>query len=306
MLAIWGGFQGDLDIFKAWSQRLVDVGIGNFYDPGYFADYPPGYLYVLWLFGKLSALFGSDLPSNYLLKLPAILSDIGLAYVAMQIAARSTPRSWKNRDAVRAGVAAAVLFNPAFLFVSAIWGQIDSLTAFLVLAAFLLLATDRRSLIREFGGVAVLMLAFGSKPQAVLLFPVAAVFLVWRHLGASDRSSSREGILKLGGLALLGAGVLILLGLPFGLSPIELVRFYQGASGTYPYTSVWAFNLWALGGFWQPDVGADAVTIFGLPAFYAGLAVVAAGTVVILVRLWRAFAARRARDAALCSSRARP
>ena len=70
VLAIWGGFQGDLDIFKAWSQRLVDVGVGNFYDPGYFADYPPGYLYVLWVFGKLSALFGSDLPSNYLLKLP--------------------------------------------------------------------------------------------------------------------------------------------------------------------------------------------------------------------------------------------
>ena len=294
VLAIWGGFQGDLDIFKAWSQRLVDLGIGNFYDPGYFADYPPGYLYVLWAIGKLSALFGSDLPSNYLLKLPAILSDIGLAYVAMLIAARSTPRSWRNRDAVKAGVAAAVLFNPAFLFVSAIWGQVDSLTAFLVLAGFLLLATGRRTVVREIGGVAILMLAFGSKPQAVFLLPVAAVLLVWRHLGASDRSSTREGIVRLAGLALLGAGVLILLGLPFGLSPIGLVRFYQSASGTYPYTSVWAFNLWALGGFWRADVGADAVTVLGLPAFYAGLGAVAAGTTVVLMRLWRALRRREA------------
>ena len=288
ILAIWGGFQGDLDIFKAWSQRLVDLGIGNFYEPGYFADYPPGYLYVLWFFGKLSSLFGSDAPSNYLLKLPGILSDVGLAYVAMQIAARTTPRSWGNRDAVKAGVAAAVLFNPAFLFVSAIWGQVDSLTAFLVLAGFLLIATGRRSLMREAGGVAVLTLAFGSKPQAVFLLPVAALLLIWRHLGASDRPPLRAGLLRLGGLALLGAGVLILLGLPFGLSPLGLIRFYQGASGTYPYTSVWAFNLWALGGFWQADVGADAVTIFGIPAFYAGLTVVGIGTIVILTRLWRA------------------
>ena len=288
ILAIWGGFQGDLDIFKAWSQRLVDLGLANFYDPAYFADYPPGYLYVLWFLGKISSFFGSESPSNYLLKLPAVLSDVGLAYVAMQIAARTTPRSWGNRDAVRAGVAAAVLFNPAFLFVSAIWGQVDSLTAFLVLGGFLLLATGRRSLLREAGGVAVLTLAFGSKPQAVFLLPVAALLLVWRYLGSRDKPPLREGLLRLGGLAAVGAILLILLGIPFGLSPLGLIRFYQGASGTYPYTSVWAFNLWALGGFWQADVGADAVKIFGIPAFYAGLAVVAVGTIVILARLWRA------------------
>ncbi len=288
ILAIWGGFQGDLDIFRAWSQRLIDLGIDNFYEPGYFADYPPGYLYVLWFLGKLSSLLGSDSPSNYLLKLPGIVSDVGLAYVAMQIAAHATPPSWRNRDAVKAGVAAAVLFNPAFLFVSVIWGQVDSLTAALVLAGLLLIATGRRSLIREAGGVAVLTLAFGSKPQAVFLLPVAALLLSWRYAGAPDRPPLRTGALRLGGLALLGAGVLILLGLPFGLGPLDLVRFYQSASGTYPYTSVWAFNLWALGGFWQADVGAEAVTIFGIPAFYAGLTVVGIGTIVILARLWRA------------------
>ena len=47
LLARGGGFPADTAIFQAWSARLADLGPGGFYEPGYFADYPPGYLYVL-------------------------------------------------------------------------------------------------------------------------------------------------------------------------------------------------------------------------------------------------------------------
>src|SRR2546426_10573649 len=60
------GFYGDLRLFRMWAGRLGEVGPHRFYVEGQFADYPPGYLYVLWFIGKLSAT-----PGYLLLKLPA-------------------------------------------------------------------------------------------------------------------------------------------------------------------------------------------------------------------------------------------
>src|ERR1051325_5867701 len=49
------GFYGDLRLFKTWTGQLADVGTRHFYTPGQFQDYPPGYLYILWVTGKISA-----------------------------------------------------------------------------------------------------------------------------------------------------------------------------------------------------------------------------------------------------------
>jgi hypothetical protein len=100
------GFYGDLRLFRMWAAQLDQVGPHRFYAQGQFADYPPGYLYVLWLLGKLS-----DTPGYLLLKLPAILADLALAWIAGTIADRIAPASLKERVPVRALVAAAVLFN---------------------------------------------------------------------------------------------------------------------------------------------------------------------------------------------------
>src|SRR5207249_6511736 len=134
LIAPHAGFYCDLRLFRMWATRLGDVGPHSFYVQGQFADYPPGYLYVLWLLGKLSAT-----PGYLLLKLPAILADLGLAWVAGTFAARIAPTSLKKRLPVRALVAAAVLFNPAVIALSAGWGQVDAVPALLVLSSLLLL-----------------------------------------------------------------------------------------------------------------------------------------------------------------------
>src|SRR5215467_14509904 len=82
------GFYGDLRLFKIWTGQLADVGTRHFYVPGQFQDYPPGYLYVLWLTGKISAS-----PGYLLLKLPAIFADLALAWLAGTLAVRIAPRS---------------------------------------------------------------------------------------------------------------------------------------------------------------------------------------------------------------------
>ena len=49
------GLSNDIGAFNAWGQRLASVGPAEFYAPDYFADYPPGYLYVLWVLGEIGA-----------------------------------------------------------------------------------------------------------------------------------------------------------------------------------------------------------------------------------------------------------
>src|SRR5918996_4726848 len=77
------GLASDLDIFRAWSERLARDGPAHFYDIGR-SDYPPGFLYVLWGIGRLSAFVSNGPPSNYLLKFTAILSDLGLAWLVSE------------------------------------------------------------------------------------------------------------------------------------------------------------------------------------------------------------------------------
>ena len=54
------GLSNDIGAFNAWGQRLASVGPAEFYAPDYFADYPPGYLYVLWLLGEIGAALCAD------------------------------------------------------------------------------------------------------------------------------------------------------------------------------------------------------------------------------------------------------
>ncbi|HEX9022312.1 MAG TPA: hypothetical protein VF799_00580, partial [Geobacteraceae bacterium] len=71
------GYGPDIGTFSAWAGHAAE-GLFSFYSPGYFADYPPGYIYVLWLIGKIRVILGIDFGSPaflLLLKLPAMLSD---------------------------------------------------------------------------------------------------------------------------------------------------------------------------------------------------------------------------------------
>src|SRR5690349_12780017 len=73
------GFVVDLRFYAHWTGTLVDFGPGGFYENVGFSDYPPGYLYVLWLLGTidvpLARMVGADLPSLVMesLKIPPML-----------------------------------------------------------------------------------------------------------------------------------------------------------------------------------------------------------------------------------------
>ncbi|MGH2759556.1 MAG: phospholipid carrier-dependent glycosyltransferase, partial [Actinomycetota bacterium] len=298
ILAGGGGFPYDISSFAGWAGRLAERGPWNFYpDAGekFFVDYPPGYLYVLWGLGKLTQALGGGAPSVFWLKLPAIVADLGLAWLIAELASRLAPAGVSRRFDIRGPAAAAVLLNPAVFFISAVWGQVDVFLALLVAGGLLLLGTGTPTFRREAAGIALLAAAFGTKPQGAFALPMVVLFLCWRHIRSRVVEADRDALARAvaggaGRVAALGAvGVVtgFVMLAPFRLGPAAAFDFYARASSTYPVTSVFAFNGWGIAGFWRPDSGPDAVRIFGLPALAWGLALFSLGAAMVLARAWQ-------------------
>jgi hypothetical protein len=278
------GFSIDLNFFRTWARELHEVGPHRFYSTDHTADYPPGYLYVLWLIGSISAT-----PGYLVLKLPAVLADLGLGWIAGTFAERLAPGSLKERIPVRAVVTAVVLFNPAVIALSAGWGQVDSVPVFFVLASLLLLFTGAQSLRRDLAAFLLFGIAFSMKPQTCLVFPVMAYALYRRYLYQRPRPELIDGALSVGLVGTLAVGVWAVSGLAFGLGPVDLVRFYRHSAAVLPVTSANAFNFWGVIAFWRNDAsGADVLRIAGVPAIFVGVLLFGAATALLLWQLHRA------------------
>ena len=85
------GFGADLGLFNYWADVLSDHGPWGFYANASYADYTPGYLYALWV-GRRAARHharGSAWPQDIvdsLIKLPAILTDLAVAWIVASMA----------------------------------------------------------------------------------------------------------------------------------------------------------------------------------------------------------------------------
>ena len=195
-------------------------------------DYPPGYLYVLWGIGKLSSS-----PSYLLLKLPAIVADLAIAWVAGVFALRLAPVRIRERWPVRALVAAAVLFNPAVIALSAVWGQVDVVPALFVLLSLMLFFTGPRSLRRELAASLLFGVAIAIKPQSGLALPVILYALYQAHLhGAVGRALCPGSLTILASMTLTFA-VWVGSGVAFGLGPAALYRLISRTAAESPVTS---------------------------------------------------------------------
>jgi predicted membrane-bound dolichyl-phosphate-mannose-protein mannosyltransferase len=267
------GFSIDIGDFTAWAQRLASVGPSQFYEEGYFSDYPPGYLYVLWLLGTiggaLGPLVGQDATGG-LVKLPGMFADVAIAWLLFVICRRWGEELVEQaRFSVRPetlGIAAATiyLFNPGTIFDSAVWGQIDSVGTLVLLATVYALARGWTE-VAAFGAVLALLVKF----QFAFLVPIVAIVGLRRHLvGRSSepiQNGRRDPLRVLTSLA-VGFGTLTVLMLPFGMvlyvplaggDPRGLLGFlpeadpsgsligkFVEAAGTYTGLSVNAFNMW--------------------------------------------------------------
>ncbi len=288
------GFHNDVSTFESWALTLAEHPLRQFFAKAGFADYPPGYFFVLWFVGHAyKALVHSD-PTYGLLKvavkLPAILMDLVDSALIFAIVRRFASKSWAF------GAAALFAFNPATIFISAYWGQVDSVAGGLTLGSLLLLlAADGRAGSVRTGAIVMawLLLAYSIliKPPAVVLVPLFIAY-VFATSDAGVRARRALGT-ACGIVASFVLAYLCAVAFHAGLNPVDqlvwLLGRYHYAADVYPYNSVNAFNLYVIGAnhFWQTDatlvpnwnVGGH---MLGLPQFAWGIALflAAAGLVV--------------------------
>ena len=267
------GLANDVGTFNAWGQRLASLGPAGFYEPGYFADYPPGYMYVLWLLGTIGAALAPLVGQNAtgaLVKIPAILADVGVAWLLFVICRRwgaeLVARARFRVDGETLGIVAATiyLFNPGTIFDSAVWGQMDAVGTLVLLATVYALARGWTEL-AAVGAVVAMLVKF----QFAFLIPVVAIVGIRRHLlGRSadpEHDRQRDPLRVLTSVA-AGVGTLVLAILPFRMLPYlplaggdprgvlgllpeadpdrSLVGKLVQAAGTYDGLTENAFNLW--------------------------------------------------------------
>ena len=126
------------------------------------------------------------------------------------------------------------------------------------------------------------------KPQSGLVLPVMLYVLFRRHLYRRPLAEAFEGLIAIAITGALALALWFLSAAPFGLGPVSLIRFYNESASIRPYTSLNAFNLWGVLGFWRNDsTGVDHLTIAGLSALHVGMLLFVLGTAAVLWRLHR-------------------
>ena len=228
-------FHIDMNGWIAWSLRLMQVGPSNFYSPNFFADYFPGYLYILWVAGSIFNFFSLPINSfsfEFFLKSITTIFDIASAFYIYKIVLKY------NKQAIFAPI--LYLINPAVIFNSSVWGQTDGIfTFFLILSSYLLI--EKRKI---FSASFTMALGIIIKPHSLALLPL---FLI-----SSLINFTKPKIVK---SFVLGVLTLILLSLPFFLkNPIfGIFDLAFKSQDVYKFTSLFAFNFWGLMGSWKPD-----------------------------------------------------
>ncbi len=223
-----GTLKLDQGTFMGWSNALVEGGLPNFYKG--WSDYLPGYLYILWLLGKIRGV----IPDVLLFKLPAIIADLITGFMIYRIVGKLKNERWGLITS------SFYVFNPAILSNSTFWGQIDSITSlFSVLAIYF---APVNLFLSSF------FLAYGTLVKPQVAFIAIVVFLImikgkWKF----------KKILSY----ILFSFLIFVLGFFSFSQGNDIFKFIIErlaiSSSQYPYTSVNAFNFWGIGGFWNKE-----------------------------------------------------
>jgi len=163
------GHATDIVCFKSWAEMSFKGGLSNFYFSDAFTDYPPGYMYVLYLIGAVKSLFNIAYDSTLytvIIKLPAIICDLAGGFVLYKFLSKRTNKT------VSLCLPLLYLLNPATIINSSAWGQVDSVfTLFVVL--FVWLISERYFIIKEH-------IIYHSLPPAKKIEPIS-LYIHDRH-----------------------------------------------------------------------------------------------------------------------------
>ncbi len=215
--------------YRKWAYDLPN-GLFNVYARADLIDldYPPLYLFCLYLTGLAYRFFGADcgnMLQMFLMKFWPVIFDT-LCILVIYFAAR------KKGETMAIFAAALWAVNPSAVLNSSFWGQTDGLMIMLLLLAFM--NADDRPVLSCF----LFALAGLTKYQSLFFTPVLLAHIL-RKCGIK-RTLSGIGV-----AAATVAGVF----LPFMIgakNPLLFFDVYLGGANTYQYCTFNAYNIYGL------------------------------------------------------------
>lgn len=228
---------GDMGAFISWMNGLQKDGFAGFYTKHGLA-YPPLHIFTVYLLGLINSglgLMDNSILQILLLKLPALLCDVLTAFLVYRIA--------QKYMSARAGLAAGFIYllNPAAIFISSVWGQMDSIyTFFIVLMCYLI--TEGKLKLSYFVFAAAILFKY----QGVIFAPVIICAILDQVI--LDHFTIKKFFTHLG-VGICAIASMVLLHIPFfsGTTASQsLSESYGSAFSSYEFCSVNAYNFWAM------------------------------------------------------------
>lgn len=256
----------DTDWYKGWAVDLPN-GIFDIYTraDSINLDYPPLYLFPLYLVGLVYKAIGANPPfaaDMLLMKFFPIVFDVLCIWLLYIICTKHGGRA--------VGLFAATMWaiNPSAFFNSAAWGQTDGLMAFLLLLAFYYLQEDRPIA----AGIAMAVACL-TKFQCIAFVPVYLLELIRRR-------NYKKLSLSIGAAA--ATGIVVFIPFCIGSGNIRLpFDLYLGGASSYSACTLHAFNIYSAFGLNSlgdriPDSRAflGPVTFNNLSMFLAALSLI--------------------------------
>jgi len=219
------GHPFDISLFKNWATAAAN-NLFQVYSSARSSDYPPLYMYILFLIGKIAGIEAMKPYFTLLLRLPSMIADIATSYLIYKLAGKYLSRE------ISVLVSAFYIFNPAVFINSTFWGQVDSFFTLIVVSSVYMLSEKKIGLSSALFTAAVLM-----KPQGIIFLPVLFFELI--------REKSLKKFLIAAAFALSTAVIIVL---PFSLNKdaLWIFKHFLNTVAEYPYASVNAFNFFSL------------------------------------------------------------
>lgn len=255
-------YDGDQSYWVGWVQSLIDSGLSNFR-----GNYPPLYVFWLWVVAQIHYIFGIVVAKTFLLKFlclwPVYFAHLFLVDFGARLLDRyELPRFQQNL------LMAFIALNPAILLGGPMWGQVDLVPVVLALMSLYCMYFRRTTM----AAAPLYVLSLLAKFQMILFLPIFGGLFIknWRR--------SWKGI----PFAALAAGIVFLPFILGGTLGGMLSRAYIDTTSQYPYATYNAANLWMLT---VGNVSPDATPFFGLskdgPFFWLCPSIVGKGLFVL-------------------------
>ncbi len=241
------GHATDMTCWQGWGAKVATQGTHAFYVDNW-CDYPPGYMLVCGLLWRISSLFanGPESVRLFVYMLPAFACDVVSGGLLLH-----ERRRFGLHDRLALLLSALIVLNPAAVFLSGAWGQIDSVLTVLLIGTFLLLNQSREKPWLRLMAALVYAVAILMKWQALIFGPVLALMYVMTGVDQFGTKRFPKHVLwsvaaVLGAIAVLLLGSLLFRG--EGMPVYWMVERFLSASGGYDYASIEAYNLFTLFG----------------------------------------------------------